>query len=386
MKDAHVRRVQIAFLVILTLSAAQVLWWIIDQSLYARAVHDQWQTLYEADVMAASALLDYGARRQTIEGLFPHLEIDAGGAVQVSPLALARLAEDRRAHINQYAWEGGFFLLVIVCAASVVLRAVRRDAQLRRWQSNFLAAVSHELKSPLASLQLAAETLELRDPEVEQRRRLVARILGDAERLGATVANVLDTHRLDRDVQHFDRQTIPIADAVAESFVEIDFRAREAGVELRSEVQPELAIEADPVGVRAVLRNLLDNALKATLDLSQPAANPSGASEDGSAGRVTVRAEAVSGGVQLQVVDNGIGFAPEEAKRIFEKFYRVGDELRRTRPGSGLGLYTTRRFVEMEGGSVKAHSDGVGHGAFFTVFWPAEPNRRALATLREKFL
>ncbi len=354
MTDSSVRRAQIAFLVILAVSAGQVLWWLIDQSLFARAVHDRWKGLYEADVVAAVALLDRGARSESIEQLFPHLEVSLD-EVTVSSEALATLEEERRSHINQYAWEGTFFLVVILSGIGVILRSVRRDAQLRRWQTNFLSAVSHELKSPLASLQLAAETLDLRENDATHRKRLVRRILADVDRLASMVAKVLDTDRLDQRHVRRQRQRLSLAEAVGDSLAEQELRAREAQVEVHVDVPKHLTIEADPAGVRAVLRNLLDNALKATSD---------------GGGQVRMHAEDTPTGVQLEVADDGVGFQPAEAKKLFDKFYRVGDELRRRRQGTGLGLYLTRRFVELEGGRITARSDGPGLGAVFTVTWP----------------
>lgn len=354
MHDKKVRRAQIVFLVVLAVSAGQVLWWVIDQSLYAQAVHDRWKSLYEADVIAAVQLLDRGTRKESIQGLFPHLDVSLDEVV-VSPDALALLEDERHSHLNQYVWEGFFFLGVIFAGMGVILGAVRRDSQLRRWQNNFLAAVTHELKSPLASLQLAAETLELRDGNREQRKKLLARILSDIERLTSTVSKVIETERLDQRHVHREPRRLGLADVVDDAVTGIELRAKEAGVEVRVDVPDSLFIEADPVGVRTVLRNLLDNAVKAMV---------------AQGGDVKVHAEQTADGVRLAVADEGVGFPAEEAKNLFEKFYRVGDELRRTGPGSGLGLYLTRQFVELDGGRISAESEGPGHGATFTVIWP----------------
>jgi signal transduction histidine kinase len=83
-----------------------------------------------------------------------------------------------------------------------------------------------------------------------------------------------------------------------------------------------------------------------------------------------VRAARDAGGTSLAVSDDGLGFAPEDAGMIFEKFHRLGDELRRTTPGTGLGLYIVKRLVELSGGSVAARSEGPGHGATVTLRWP----------------
>ncbi|MEM1205050.1 MAG: HAMP domain-containing sensor histidine kinase [Acidobacteriota bacterium] len=353
MQDSNVRGVQVAFLVILAVSAAQALWWIYDLGVDARVTHGRWRALYHADAEAARELLAKGVEPDWVASRFLHLEVE-GNDVRISSAALASLREERRRKISQYSWEGAFFFLVLLASMAVIWRAVRRDAQLRRWQDNFLAAVSHELKSPIASLQLAAETLAIRDLDAGGRTKVVGRILADVERLGATVANVLDTYRLDQRAVALDRQTVRLLEAVEEAVTEQSYRARDAGVEMLVDIPASLTLSADPAGIRAVLRNLLDNALKAT--------------ETG--GRVTVSARQEGRGVRLDVADDGVGFPPEKAERLFEKFYRVGPELRRTRTGSGLGLYLVRGSVTLEGGDVTAASEGPGRGATFSVLWP----------------
>ncbi|MEM6796239.1 MAG: HAMP domain-containing sensor histidine kinase [Acidobacteriota bacterium] len=356
MNDKNVRRSQLVFLVVLAISAGQVLWWLLDQSLFAQQVHDKWRDLYEADVHAAVALLDRGARVESIEELFPHLDVSLD-EVKVSSTALHHLAEDKRSHLSQYAWEGLFFLGVLFTGMWIIVRAVGRDAQLRRWQTNFLAAVTHELKSPLASLQLAAETLEMRDSDAAYRKRLIGRMLVDLDRLSSTVSKVLTTERLDQRKMELERCELDLASLVQETLGEYRLRAQGAGIEFSIDVPEGLCIEADPIGARTVLRNLFDNALKAT--------EPGG-------GSISVAAVETSGGINLHVSDTGVGFPPQEAKQLFEKFYRVGNELRRTRTGTGLGLYLARRFMEVEGGVLSARSAGPGHGASFTATWPRE--------------
>ena len=118
-----------------------------------------------------------------------------------------------------------------------------------------------------------------------------------------------------------------------------------------------MVTSADPLAARTVVRNLVDNAVKAT------------AAAGG--GTVIVQAGKTDGGVRLEVRDNGLGFQPQEAGRLFEKFYRPGDELRRKSPGSGLGLFIVKGFMQLERGRVDARSDGPGKGAVFSVSWPA---------------
>ena len=351
------RALQIGILVLLVVSAAQVFWWILDQSRRTRALEERLTSLYADDVRAAVELRRLGTDRATLENLFPHLTLDPEGTVVVRPEVLESLSRDRAQWLNQYGWEGAFFLVVLAVSMAVVWRALRQESLLRRRHQNFMAAVSHELKSPLASLQLSVETLSLRElprPRVEE---LTERMAGDLDRMQDMITKILDTSRLEeRDI---DLRPEPLElEVVARSVTrELEGRAGRAGVRFALDVDPGTTIQADPVAVETVVRNLLDNSLKAV------EANGGG----------TVRLSAAPGGemVRLEVTDDGVGFDPEEAERLFDKFYRPGDEMRRGGRGQGLGLYIVERLVELHGGRVEASSLGTGRGATFRVWWPA---------------
>ena len=359
---ARQRRVQIVFLVLMALSMAQVLWWVLDQNQRAHEIEHRFQKHYAADLQAAKALLELGAEVKTVAGLYPHLEVRTTGEVEIAPDALLHLREERRSRLNQYSWEGGFFVLVLVAGISVVWRAVHQDTELRLRQRNFLAAVSHELKSPLASMQLTAETLSLREPPAERRQRLVQRLLVDIERLGALTSNMLDASRLEQGRVEVARRRLRLSAAVPAAVREMRDRAADVDVELVVEpIADDLVIEADPVGMRTALRNLVDNAIKSC--------------QVKGGGKVTVSARAVPDGkrrerVVLDVADDGVGFPPEASEKIFGQFFRLGDELRRQTPGTGLGLSITRRILALEKATIKARSDGPGLGAVLTVSWP----------------
>jgi signal transduction histidine kinase len=227
---------------------------------------------------------------------------------------------------------------------------------LRRRQQNFLAAVSHEFKSPLASIQLAAETLVLRSRD-DDGKRLGRRILDDGERLLRMIDNLLDTTRLEEGRQRLTPQLTNLASASATAVAAIADRAHASGVTVTRSVPEDLGLHVDPVVVETGLRNLLDNALKSCV-----------AAKNG--GSIRVEATRAAGGIVLAVSDDGLGFPPEDAVMIFEKFHRLGDELRRATPGTGLGLYIVKRLVELSGGSVHAESAGPGRGATVSMRWP----------------
>jgi signal transduction histidine kinase len=304
---------QIGFLALLSISAATVGWWMYDHVNYARSVEQRF----------------------------------AG--------ADAAVAEDSAARINRVLWEGGFFLVVLIGGMTVLTRTLRHDAELRRRQQNFLAAVSHEFKSPLASIQLAAETLVLRSRE-EESRRLGVRILEDGERLLRMIDNLLDTTRLEEGRQRLAPQLTNLHVAAAAAIDAVAERARLSRVTVTLDAPADLTLEVDPAVIETGLSNLLDNALKSCVAAKS--------------GTIRVRGTRDADGIALAVSDDGLGFAPEDAGLIFEKFHRLGDELRRATPGTGLGLYIVKRLVELSGGSVAAHSGGLGTGATVTLRWP----------------
>jgi len=306
------KAMQLGFLALLLISALTIGWWMYDHVHYAQMVEQR----FAADPTVAA---------------------------------------DSASRINRVLWEGGFFLVVLIGGMAVLTRAIRHDAELRHRQQNFLAAVSHEFKSPLASLQLAAETLVLRSREADSQ-RLGRRMLEDCERLLRMIDNLLDTTRLEEGRQKLAPQPTPLHTAAVAAIAEIAERARLSDIAVTLDAPAELQAHVDPAALATVLRNLLDNAVKACI-----------------AGRghaVAVRATRSPQGITLAVIDDGLGFPPEDAAMIFEKFHRLGDELRRTMPGTGLGLYIVKRLVELSGGSIEAKSAGPGKGATVTIQWP----------------
>ncbi|MDH5536384.1 MAG: HAMP domain-containing histidine kinase [Betaproteobacteria bacterium] len=352
-----VKALQFGFLALLIISAAQVAWWIADHVNHSRNVRDRFAAIYDADAQAVTAA--YAGRMDRFAELLPHLQIESGLAT-VRVEAIDALEQEADSRINRFNWEGGFFLLVLIGGMGVLTRTIRRDAELRRRQQNFLAAVSHEFKSPIASMRLSAETLLLRvsDPDSQ---RLGQRILEDGERLLRMVDNLLETTRLEEGRHAIAREPVALPELLAHCVEEIADRARLNGIELTSSVEDGLVLDADRTAVETVLRNLLDNAIKACVA--------------GKGSRIEVSASRTDGRIAIAVHDDGLGFPPEDAAAIFEKFHRLGDELRRTTPGTGLGLYIVKRLVELSGATIEAASGGPGKGATVTVHWPAAQPR-----------
>ncbi len=351
----RVRRLQVGFVLLLSISAVQVVWWLVDQARIADRIADDRVARLEVDRDAAAAALRAGQALDELRAFYPDLLIDAEGS-RLRPDALHAIEIERLSHLSQYRWEGAFFLLVLGGGILVLWRVLRREADLLNRQQNFLAAVSHELRSPLASLRLTTETLLLRDLAATDRRGLLERNLEDLRRLERLVGNLLETTRLEERRAVPRREPVDLSEAVSLAFAELGHRTHGAeGIDIDVQVEPGLGLQADPVGLGTVLRNLIGNAIE---------------SAEAAGTRVEVSARRLGSAIELQVLDDGVGFEPGEGRRLFEKFYRPGSELRRNKKGSGLGLYLVRGFVALEGGEVEASSDGPGRGATFRVTWP----------------
>lgn len=357
------QNLRIVFFGVLLLAFAQVFWWIWDQSRYSNEELTRMTALYESDARFSEKQLAAGVDPGLVTATFPHVEV-VGGTARPRPAALEELEARRFSRINQYRWEGGFFLVVLLGMMWLLSRTIQAEATLRRRQEDFVAAVSHELKSPLASLQLTAETMGRRPGDAESRTRHVRRILTDVQRLSTMVSNILDSSRLARGDIELNPESISLKSGVDIEISNLADRASVRGVLIETDVAEDIKVLADPSTVRVVVRNLLENALHAT------------AAAGG--GTIRLRAEVTSSSVALVVSDDGIGFPPSQSAKIFEAFFRVGTEINRSTPGSGLGLAIVRRYLELDGGRIDASSEGDGCGATFTVQW-----RRAPETLAE---
>ncbi len=351
------RSLLVGFLLVLGLSTAQVGWWILDQTRLAVNEREGVLALYEANARAVS--LAFPEDPAATVALMPHLDLDPDREIAtVRDEARQRVNAAAASRINRYRWEGGFFLLVLLAAMVVLTRTIRHDADLRHRQQNFLAAVSHEFKSPLTSLRLTAETL-MTDSQTAGIRRLGDRMLKDCDRLLRMVEDLLDTTRLEEGHLAPRQQAGPLRllDIVGASVLTHRPRARQSGIGIHVSVAPDLVVDADRTSIETVLGNLLDNAIKACL------------ADEGA--NVWIAAEQDGAGVRMTVRDDGRGFPPEDASMIFEKFYRLGDERHRTTSGTGLGLYIARGLADLSGATITASSPGAGKGATVAVLWPS---------------
>jgi two-component system sensor histidine kinase SenX3 len=228
------------------------------------------------------------------------------------------------------------------------LEAVRRD---------FVANISHELKTPIGALGLLAETLLAEDdPEIS--RRLAERMLTEAFRVGRTIDDLLALSRIEAE-EAPSRELVPVHLVVAEAVERMRPAAEQQGIEVCvAEARRNLTMVGDRRQLVSAIYNLLDNAVKY--------------SDAGSAVEVRVSVSADGGRVAIDVEDHGIGIPTRDHERIFERFYRVDRGRSRDTGGTGLGLAIVRHVASNHGGEVRL-SSREGDGSTFTLVLPAGP-------------
>jgi len=251
---------------------------------------------------------------------------------------------------------GGIISLVIVMSVVVMFSVflVREILEVRR-QQTFIDSVTHELKSPLASIKLCLDTLvrgELSNPQREKLRQMM---LTDVERLSVFVDDILEASRIAHGRRTQSWTSVSIPALVRHSIDGIQKRYNLADATFQVDMPADLTIATDPTALETVLKNLLDNAVKYSPVPPQI--------------HVSVRPDK-QGQVELIVADRGIGIAKSDLKRVFKRFYRIPSDEVYARSGTGLGLYVVSALVKNLGGSIEAYSEGLQRGTSMRVRLP----------------
>ncbi len=277
-----------------------------------------------------------------------------GGMVEI---VVARPAVLERVARQQARWTLG----LLACATAVsggalwqIHRAVARERRLNALKSDFVASVSHELRAPVASIRLMADALGAGKIEPRTVAEFHALISREGARLSALIENVLDFARIEQGRKRWDREPAELAPLVRESLELMAPLAAEKSVTLAAAgLLPELVANVDAGAIRQALVNLLDNAIKFS---------PPGAS-------VEISLTATAADWRIAISDDGPGIPEAEHARIFERFHRLGSELRRETQGTGIGLSLVKAVAEAHGGRVGLES-APGAGSTFTLLIP----------------
>ncbi|MCB9778039.1 MAG: HAMP domain-containing histidine kinase [Alphaproteobacteria bacterium] len=277
-------------------------------------------------------------------------------------------ASDRLAATNTWLLFAGpaSFVTIIVVLVIFCIRLVRDILQDRR-QSRFIDSVTHELRSPLASLRLCLQTLERRELTASQRAELQQMMLEDVDRLSAFIDDILEANRIEHGGEGVAWREVDLHELVERVGPRVCARYKTSADVIRNEVPPGLSLRTDDTALETVVKNLLDNAVK----YSDPPA------------QVTIRARMDSRRVHVEVEDRGIGIPRTHLKRVFDRFYRVPSVGVRKRQGTGLGLYVVASLVRTLGGQLTAHSPGKDQGTTMRFSLPIEPRGETPRTVLE---
>ena len=247
-----------------------------------------------------------------------------------------------------------------VAGTSATLAVLYREAEVARLQTDFVNKVSHDLRTPLTSIRMFVETLQLGRLQDPARQAEALEIIAEeTARLSALINRLLDWARMESGRRSFQlrRQRVEeIVDAALQAF---EPQRLAGATELTRSVEAGLPlVSADAQALTEALLNLLNNAHKYT----------------GPVKKIAITARREGGSVVIRVIDNGPGIPRRDQKRIFEKFYRAQDPLSRQIEGTGLGLAMVQHIVRAHGGWVGVESE-VGKGAVFTIALPAAEGR-----------
>jgi len=246
-------------------------------------------------------------------------------------------------------------LTLTLLAAFLLWRDVRRDMELAEMRSQFVSSVSHELKTPLTTVRMFSETMRL-DAEMDRQTQCeyLDTILSESERLGRLVDNVLDFARIEQGVRIYHLQPARLEDVVEEAARVIRFPLTQSGFTLDLAVERTLPpIEADRDALLQAILNLMTNAMKYS----------------GTSRRIGIDLRREGDDALIAVTDYGVGIAPEEQVRIFERFYRAPTSQGQYIPGAGLGLTLVAHVAKAHGGDVAVRSSP-GAGSTFTIRLP----------------
>ncbi|GAB2694234.1 hypothetical protein GCM10027037_17170 [Mucilaginibacter koreensis] len=250
--------------------------------------------------------------------------------------------------------EGLMFITVILVGAYQFHRAINKERTLHAQKKNFLLSVTHELKSPLASIKLYLETIQKRTTLTrEQTHDFIGKCLLDVDRLNDMVENMLLASKIENHSYNFPKQEFNLSVLVDGIVNRLQINKCDLQQQLiNAEIEPKIQITGDKFALTSVITNLIENAVK----YSKPCET------------VEVKLYSKNNKICFQVADHGIGIADEEKSRIFERFYRVGSEETRNTKGTGLGLYIVKQVLDKHQASIQVRDNEPTGSVFEVVF------------------
>jgi signal transduction histidine kinase len=250
--------------------------------------------------------------------------------------------------------EGAILLTLILAGATVIFIYWTKQHRLIKMQRTFVSNVTHELKSPVASIQLSLETLALRDLSEDKRKEFIAMMLDDTERLSALIDRILGAARIEKMRGKYRLEIVSMRRFLEDALEEDRHLYEKEGRTIELEKGRDAHVAIDRAAMRVVLANLLENAARYSPRDS----------------KIRLRVHKDLRSCRLDVTDSGVGIRGKDLKNIFKMFWRSTEGKNSNARGTGLGLYIVRNIVKDHRGRVWASSPGTGRGSTFSVRLP----------------
>ncbi|MCO5258792.1 MAG: HAMP domain-containing histidine kinase [Crocinitomicaceae bacterium] len=241
--------------------------------------------------------------------------------------------------------EGAVFLSILIYGIIRIRNSIKQELEISQKQNNFLLSVTHELKTPIASMKLYLQTLQKRTIDEEKRREIIDKTLQQNEQLEHLIDNILNATRLENKRLVLHKEAINVSTFVCN--IHEKYARQYHHIHFDCAMQSDVYYEIDPFIIETIINNLLENAIKYT----------------GDDGKITVEL-LKNENLIIRVKDNGPGISKKHEKDVFKKFYRIGNEETRTQKGSGLGLFIVKELATLHKGQIKYY-DNQPKGAVF---------------------
>ncbi|HSZ33920.1 MAG TPA: ATP-binding protein [Puia sp.] len=264
------------------------------------------------------------------------------------PAKIEKIKTDHRRLATAYKSEGLTFILVILAGAIFLRNAIIRQFRIQRQQQNFMMAITHELKTPISIARLNIETLQKHQLDESKKEKILKSSLHEINRLNTLTENILVSAQLEAGSYLINKEDLNFSRIVSELCS--DYASRFPNRPWKQELDQGIFLSGDPLLIQILVNNLIENAVKYSAPTTL----------------ITVILKKDDEHGVLKVMDEGVGIPKKEYKRIFQKFYRVGNEDTRTAQGTGLGLYLCRKITQDHKMRLEV-SDNQPRGSIFTV-------------------
>ena len=319
------RRATIIYWMLLVYIVAALVWWFISLENQSKQITDLQYKNLEANKTSYSPL-KYSQQANLIEST-------------------------SKRNTAKYIAEGITFLILILIGASFVYRSVRRQFRLQQQQQNFMMAVTHELKTPVSVARLNLETMLKYSLDPEKQKKLIRMTLEETSRLNFLTNNILISSQLEGGGYKTAKEELDLSDLLKDCIT--DFRNRFPDRHFEDNLQPDVDIKGDALLLQMLINNLVENAIKYSPKEST----------------ITALLKQEKNLIELNIIDQGAGIPDEEKKKVFDKFYRIGNEATRKAQGTGLGLYLCRIIARDHNGDISVTNNSPSGSNFAVSFY-----------------